>query len=265
MVIEPALIQLALLEVGEVESAVADDRAAEARAVLRLRQRQLGVGKRIGGVEALVAEVAVQVAMQRVGAALGDHVDVAAERAPELGLAARGDHLKFLHHVEAVEDAAQSGGIVVGGKAIHDEVVGEIALAADRDSLAGHGGGFGEELVAGGVGGRDAGNQQREIEEVAPVERQVGDLGLRHGARDLAARRFEHRRLAADGDVGRGRRDGERDRQFKSGAHRERQPARRRRKTPMPDADLVRPDLEVGKTETSFPIRDRGVGKLVSV
>ena len=68
---------------------------------------------------------------------------------------------------------AQSGRIVVGGKAVDDEAVGEIALAADRNALPGHGGGLGEKLVARGVGGRDAGHQQREIQEVAAVERQA--------------------------------------------------------------------------------------------
>ena len=57
---QSALVEQPLLEIGEVEGAVLDDRTAEARAVLRLRQRQFRVGKRIGGIEPLVAEVAVE-------------------------------------------------------------------------------------------------------------------------------------------------------------------------------------------------------------
>src|SRR4051812_45139377 len=109
--------------------------------------------------------------MEAVGAALRDHVDVAAERASELSLPARGDHLEFLHDFEAVEDSAEAGGIVVRGESVNDEAVGEIALAGYGNSLPWHRRGFGEELVAGGVGGRDAGDEQREVEEVASVER----------------------------------------------------------------------------------------------
>ena len=42
--------------------------------------------------------------------------------------------------------------------------------------------------------GETPGNEQREIEEVAAVHRQVLDFRLRHGAGDLAARRFERLR-----------------------------------------------------------------------
>ena len=129
--------------------------------------------------------------MQGVGAALGDHVDVAAQRAAELRLPAGGDDLKFVDHVQTVERPVESGRIVVGGQSVDDEAVGEIALAADGNTLAGDGRGLGEKLIGGGVGGRHAGDQQGEIEKIAPVDRQVVDLGLRHRSGDLAAGRFE--------------------------------------------------------------------------
>src|SRR4051812_12733530 len=44
---QPALVQQALFEIREVESAVLDDRPAETRAVLRLRQRQFRVRERV--------------------------------------------------------------------------------------------------------------------------------------------------------------------------------------------------------------------------
>src|SRR6185369_8437537 len=76
---EAGLVQLPLLKVREIESAVADDRAAETRSVLRLRQWERGIRKRVIGVEALVAEITIEVAMQRVGAAFRNHVDVSAQ------------------------------------------------------------------------------------------------------------------------------------------------------------------------------------------
>ena len=42
--------------------------------------------------------------------------------------------------------------------------------------------------------GETPGNEQREIQEVAAVERQIVDFGLRNGAGDLAARGFQHGR-----------------------------------------------------------------------
>ena len=42
---------------------------------------------------------------------------------------------------------------------------------------------------------RDAGHEQRQLEEVAAVQRQVSHFASGHRAGDLAARRFEHGRL----------------------------------------------------------------------
>ena len=59
----------------------------------------------------------------------------------------------------------------------------------------GDGGRLGEQLRAADVGRRHAGNQQREVEEVAAVQRQALHFRLRHRAGDLAARGLEQRRL----------------------------------------------------------------------
>ena len=88
--------------------------------------------------------------------------------------------------------------VVVGGETVDDEAVGEVALARDGDALAGNSGGLGKELVSGGVGGRYAGDEQGEVEEVAPVEGKVLDLGLRDGACDLAAVGLEERSFGVD-------------------------------------------------------------------
>ena len=188
---KPALIQHALLEVGEVEGSILKYRAPEAGPVLRLRRGKLGVGKRVGGVEALVANITVEVAVERIRAALGDHVDIAPQSAPQFRLATGSNHLQLLHDVQPVEDAAEARGVVVCGKAVHDEVVREVPLAADGESLTWHGGGFGKELIAGCIGRRDARHQQRDIQEVAPVQRQCADFPLQDGPGHLGARRLK--------------------------------------------------------------------------
>ena len=92
----------------------------------------------------------------------------------------------------------------------------EMPDARDRRRL-------GEELRAADVGRRDAGNEQRQVEEVAAVQRQALDFGLRDRAGDLAARRLEHGRLAGDGDARVHAADRERDRQLERRADGERQ------------------------------------------
>ena len=178
-------------------------------------------------VEAVVAEEVVDRAAQLVGAALGDDVDVAAERASELRLRAGGDHLELLDRIDAVGDAAQARRIVVGRQPVDDEVVREVALAADRDGDAGHGGRFREQLRAGDVGRRHAGREQRQVEEVAAVHRQRRDFRFEDGRGDLAARRFDHRRFRGDGDVGFDAGQRERDRHFECRARRHGDLARR--------------------------------------
>ena len=85
----------------------------------------------------IVAEVAVEIAARVVRAALRDDVEVAAERASELRLSARRHDLELVHRVDAVGNPAQRRRIVVGGQAVDDEVVREVALAAHRQRHAG--------------------------------------------------------------------------------------------------------------------------------
>ena len=114
-------------------------------------------------VEVVVANEVVHRAVQGVGAALRDDVDVAAEGATEFGLAAGCDHLKLLDRVDAVRNSAESRRIVVGGETVDDEVVRQVALTGDRDALARHRGRFGKQLRAPDVGRRHSRNEQREI------------------------------------------------------------------------------------------------------
>src|SRR4030095_567318 len=147
------LIEVALFEVREEERAVSHDGSSQARPVLLLVHWELLTRQSVGGVERIVAKVVVHVSLQRVGAALGHHVDVATQGATQFRLAARGDDLKLVYGINTVRDAAQSSRIVVGRKTIDDEVVREVALAADRQTpLAGDGRRLRKELRAGDVG-----------------------------------------------------------------------------------------------------------------
>jgi hypothetical protein len=85
---QSGLIQAALLDVREVEGAIACDRTAQAGPVLLLVHRQLCPRERVGPVERIVAEEAVRRASHRIRPALGDHTDISAERAAEFRLPA---------------------------------------------------------------------------------------------------------------------------------------------------------------------------------
>ena len=128
---QPCLIEQPLLAVGKEERAIARDGTAEAAAVLLLRHRKLRPGQRVPAVERVVAEVAIEITARQVGAAARYDVDVAAKGASELGLAARGHHLKLVDGIDAIRHPAQSGGVVIRRQSIDYEVVGEVALAAD--------------------------------------------------------------------------------------------------------------------------------------
>ncbi len=127
--------------------------------------------------------------------------------------------MEFVDDFEPVENSAQSGGVVVGGETIDDEIVRKVSLAADGKALARYRGRFGEQLVAGGVGGRDAGDQEREVQEIPSVEGQVSDFSLRYGACDLCAGFVQYLRIAGDHDIGIQRGNRELDVEIKGGAN----------------------------------------------
>ena len=123
-----------------------------------------------------------------------------AERAAELGDAAGADDRELADDLLAVERPRQLRGVVVGGEAVDDEGVGEVALGGDRDAGARHRGGLGEPLVGAGVRPRHARREQGEVEIVPPVERQVVDLLRRDRRRDLRADGLHERRFGGDRD-----------------------------------------------------------------
>ena len=251
------LVEQALLEVGEEERPIALDGAAKARAVLRLTHRQRGPGQRVWRIETIVPHVVVEVAVRGVAAALRDDVDVAAERAAELGLAARRHDLKLVDSVHTVRDAAQPCRVVVGRQAVHDEVVREVALAAHRQAHARNGGRFREKLRAADVGRRDAGHEQRHVQEVAAVHRQRLDLGMRDRARDLAAGSVEHRERRDDVDGSFDGPDLEHHRQVERRAQGEGEPSRRVGEARVVHGDFVRADPQVREAESAFAVGGR--------
>ena len=133
---EARLVQLPLLEVHEVERAVLRHRTAEAEAVLLLGHRQPGAGKSVVAIEVVVAEVAVQIPMRHIRAALRDHVHVPAERPAQFGLPARGDHLELVHGIDRVGNPAQRrcGHHDKGGPLMNASISGPLARASDSPS-----------------------------------------------------------------------------------------------------------------------------------
>ena len=195
--------------------------------------------------------------MRRVGAALRHHVDVAAEGASQFGLAAGRDHLELVHRVHAVGNAAQTCGIVICRQPVHDEAIGEIALAADGQTGPGDRRRLGKQLRAGDIGRRDAGHEQREIQEVASVHRQVLHFGGRDGPCDLAPCRFEHAGVAGDGDARVQTRNRERQREIEGRPEGERQCARDILEPVEMNGDLIRSNSQIRKSEAASLIGDR--------
>src|SRR4029450_4899596 len=103
-------------------------------------------------VERIVAKKSVHSAAQGVGAAPCDDIDIAAECPTQLRLTAAGDDLKLLYGIDAKGDPAEPGRIVVGGHAVDDEAVGEVALTRDRQPLPWDRRGFCKQLRAVRVG-----------------------------------------------------------------------------------------------------------------
>jgi hypothetical protein len=198
--------------------------------------------------------------VEDIRAALGDDVDIAAQGPPQFSLSPRRDHLKLFDGVNAVGHAAQRRGVVVGGEPVNDEVVREIALAADRQTDAGDRRGLRKELRAPEVCRRHTRNEERQLEEVAAVERQAPHLNLRDRAGDLAASGLEHGGFSGHGHAGVERCDGQRHRQLERGARCQGEEPRRVPESRPGHRDLVRADPQVGETEPALLIGHRRTG-----
>src|SRR5690242_18953988 len=105
---ESGLIQLALLEIREIEAAVANNWSAEAYAILRLSHGKGSLRQSVRRIESAVSNITVEITVKRVAAAAGDDIDVPSERAAEFSLSAGCDHLHFFDNIQTVECAGQS-------------------------------------------------------------------------------------------------------------------------------------------------------------
>jgi hypothetical protein len=130
---------------------------------------------------------------------------------------------KLFDRIHPVRNSTQTGGIIVRRQPIDDEAVGQVALAVDGNALAGDRGGLGEQLVAADVGWRNAWNEEREVEEVAPVHRHTLNLGQHYRSDGLAPRCFEQGWVARYDDCGVDPRQFEREGDVERGSDRQRQ------------------------------------------
>ena len=194
-IVEGGLRLLALLLVlivgEEEERLVALDRSAERSAELVLAEvLVLGAVRVLAEQRAVAAEIEGG-ALVPVGAALGHHVDEAADRAAELGRGAVGDDLELLHRLEAddvlgpLTAALLAEERVVGVGAVDHHVVVDAALAADADLGA-----------VRSLDDADGRRQLDEVDEVAAVDRQLGHRLFVDQRGLLRTRRLDHRRAA---------------------------------------------------------------------
>ena len=230
------------------------DRAAELVIVIRRLRPVVQLVDRVVRVQSLVSEELEHRSMKFVAARFRDDVDDRAAGSPVLGGERVGVHLELLHGIlaELVGRAPRTGAadglteervVVVG--AVDDQAVQRAALAGEADVAGAH--------VAG-----HAGREQREVDEVATIDRQVlyGDLvDGRTGARTA---RLDDRRFPGDvdrlGEVGDPHLDAQRQR-LADGERDPLLPARR--KTRELRRERVDTDREDGGAEQPAFVGDR--------
>ena len=185
-------VALRSLDVAEPEGAILRDRSSEAESVLVLLQRILARCERVLRVERVVAKEFVRAPAVAIRPRLRDEADDAGRRPAEFGRAAGGYDLELAHDFFAQRDAREIGGVVVGGKAVHDEVVVQIALAADGNARRRHRRRFREPIRVAQVGARHVRREQGEVEIVPAVQRQRVDFMRGDRRRDLRPPRLGH-------------------------------------------------------------------------
>jgi hypothetical protein len=138
-----------------------------------------------------------------------------------------------------------------------DEVVVQVALAGYRDTRAGNRRRLGKAVRGSEVGARHVGREQREIEIVAPIERQAVDFVRRDCRCQLGTSRFDERCAADDGvDEGHAGRL-EHDRHLDLIADREAQVDVRRGETTQLRGQVVVADWKVEDPEAARRVGDR--------
>ena len=144
------------------------DRAGDLLAIKR-RRIQAAVGRDRRGLHGVVAEEQRRGAVQRVAARAGDDVDGRAGRASKVRGKPAGGDLELLHALLDDVEQRPAHHVVVVVHAVDGDVAAAAELPGRRDD---HGVGLGRiEVRRRGV----AGDQQRQLHEVAAVERQPVD------------------------------------------------------------------------------------------
>ena len=178
-------VGLVLTLVGqEVVQLVADDRPAHRAADLLVGIRQHAVGDEVLLVELVVAEVAVDAAVQVVGARARDGLHLDAERAALGDVEQVGDHLELGDRLAAEARLAEAA----AGDLLGDLLAVEIEL----ERAVAHAG-----VGVDGVGG-DALDLHRQLHPVAALQRQFFHLPAIDVAGHLGRADVDQRRLAGD-------------------------------------------------------------------
>ncbi len=110
--------------------------------------------------------------------------------------------------------------------------------------------------------GDTPGTSRARSRKLRPFIGRLADLGLRHRARNLAARRLEDGRLADDVDGGRDTGQRKRDRQLERRPHRHVHGARRLGKARHADRDVVVAHPQIGKSKSSVAIGHGFAGQI---
>ena len=182
----PATLQFII---GVKKSLVFLDRPANRTAELVLSQRvRAGSLQQIDGIHLVVAEIFVQRAVPFVGAAARDDIHDAADRAPKFSGIIRVNYAELLHRFlrrRAALDARSRGHVI---SPVHGDKVVVNVLPSKRKLRH-----WLDDHVRASrrcVPDLHRRRKQREINEFAPVYRQVHNLVLRDDRTDLRSRRF---------------------------------------------------------------------------
>ena len=169
-----ALPQAAAFVVAEEERPVLYDRTAQRRSelvALVLWALLCGWSEEVPGVQRAVPKEFVGGAVELVGAGLERDAHLSAGVSAERGVVSAGNDLELAHgvHRRGHGDAVQLG--VAIENAVQEKVIGILARAVDVD------GEVAANRSRGALGRRsNAGKQEAEFEEVAPIEREACDL-----------------------------------------------------------------------------------------
>src|SRR6266481_5934157 len=168
--------------IGEEESPISPDGPAQGRAELVLAELVEPRGRQgAGSVQHVVAKILVDGAVQTVGAALGDDVNDASYRPPELRAVTAVDDAEFFHRILRRRRFLNTGGGRHVVRAVDRHKIVMNVLSRERE--LGHGLDNHIGAAGGGVANGHAGRQQCEVNELATVHREAVDfLLVDHGA-----------------------------------------------------------------------------------